>query len=156
MTAPMVRTPVPITYTQSLEIVFDQLPPTSNKIYFRGTQLTSAAKKYAEDFAKCMTDTVGYMHRFNPDGIFKLTVHIFLPAALNKGFSGAKSGSKSRYKKVDLSNRIKLLEDCVRDFLAIDDSQTFEIVLKKFHAPEKPGIWVKVEELHNPKEFGLH
>ena len=37
--------------TVSLHVVYPELPPSSNKIYFQGTKLTRTAREYAEAFA---------------------------------------------------------------------------------------------------------
>lgn len=142
----------------SLRIVYPEIPPTSNKIYFRGTILTKTAREYAERFAHFMA--VNYLHvvsAFNPNGVYCLSLHFYLPC-INETYNNPEvkpsKRAKSRYKRMDLSNRIKLLEDCVRDALAIDDSQTFEGNQMKYHEVNNPRVEIYVNEV-SPEWYGI-
>lgn len=94
----------------------------------------------------------------NPEGVFSLILHFYFDSLINETWNNPKvpesKRAKSRYKKIDLTNRIKLLEDCVRDALDIDDSQTFCSFQRKIHAPNNSHVEIEVEEL-SPSMFGL-
>lgn len=140
-------------------MVFPILPPTSNKLYFRGTILTATARKYAEDFAKFAAQHhLHEINEMNAKGVFALHLRFFFETLVNESFENPKvpesKRAKSRYKRIDLTNRVKLLEDCVRDALDIDDSQTFAASLEKHQDPGHERVEIEVEEV-SPKLFGL-
>jgi len=58
-----------------------------------------------------------------------LRVEIEIDAIENKGWSSGKS--KTRYKRLDVSNRIKLVEDVLCSMLGIDDSQFMSVTAVK-------------------------
>ena len=95
----------------TLHIVYKELPPSSNKIYFRGTILTRKAREYAERFS--FTVTREYLHLLNeirPQGIYAISIHFYFENLLNETFNNPKvpeqKRAKTRYKKLDLSNRV--------------------------------------------------
>ncbi len=142
----------------AIHITYPELPPTSNHIYFRGTILTSKAREYAERFAHFVVKN--HLHEIsslNPDGLFELTLHFYFNI-LTESYNNPKvpkaKRAKSRYKRVDLSNRIKLLEDCVRDALSIDDSRTLEMHQSKFHDPVHERVEIYVNEV-DPSLYGI-
>src|SRR3990172_11891222 len=101
-----------------LKMVFTQLPPSSNDIYFRGSILKAPARKYAEDFSKFAAQN--HLHEIsgmNPSGVFAVHLRFFFPTVINESWNNPKvkesKRAKSRYKRFDLTNRIKLLEDCI-------------------------------------------
>ena len=136
---------IPVLYME-----FSQLPPTSNKIYFKGTILRTEARKYAEWFAAEARRYLPLISQMNDQGIFALHLRFYM-TLLN-----ASKTAKDRYKKIDLSNRVKLIEDCVRDAIGIDDSHTFRATQEKRHEPDesKHRVLVWVEEV-NPADFGV-
>jgi len=50
--------------------------------------------------------------------------------------------AKSRYKKYDVSNRVKLLEDAVCEALGYDDCQNFTVSVAKRVTTENPSVTV--------------
>lgn len=115
----------------SLEIVVPFLPPTSNHIYVTNRWGRRFLSKEAKSFKNRFSTEVvpNYLHlisQLNPNSIYHVEWRFFFTddKIVNKTF-GAKSGAKMRYKKLDLTNRLKLIEDCLVEALAIDDSQFF-------------------------------
>lgn len=144
-----------------LDVVYPEVPPTSNHLYIKGTILTAVARKYAEDFSKFMAQNhLAAISDMDPSGVFALHLRFFLQELTNKNWGNMNlvpsKRPKSRYKRIDLSNRIKLLEDCIRDALAIDDSRTFAASQEKHQVlpgePERVEIVVQQVE---PEWFGL-
>lgn len=134
-----------------LKMVFPQLPPSSNNIYIKGSILKAPARKYAEDFAKFAAQN--HLHeisQMNADGVFALHLRFFFDTVVNETWNNPNvkesKRAKSRYKRFDLSNRIKLLEDCIRDALDIDDCQTFAASQEKHQDPSNPRVEIEVEE----------
>lgn len=144
-----------------VHFIYPELPPTSNKIYFRGTILTKKARNYAEQFAYYMVSNyIDVINNFTlgPNAILKLDLDFYFPNLINKTYNDKlidkQKRAKTWYKKIDLSNRIKLLEDCIRDALAIDDSRTFEMKQRKFHEPLNPRVEIFIEDV-DPKLYGV-
>lgn len=144
-----------------LEINYPELPPTSNRLYFRGTMLTAVAKRYAEAFSKFMMQRHGSeILEMDRASVYALHLRFFFKKLENAGWNDPKCPPsrrpKSRYKKIDLSNRIKLLEDCVRDALDIDDSQTFAASQEKHQCQEGEDERVEIIiQRVEPTLFGL-
>jgi Holliday junction resolvase RusA-like endonuclease len=142
---------------QNIVIVYNKLPPTSNKIYFQGTRLRSEARKYAEDFSyDVVRNHLPEISMLNRNGVFALHLRFYFDALMNKSFLDLdpKKRAESLYKKLDLSNRVKLLEDCIRDALAIDDSQTFAASQEKYQDPGKERVEILVQEIE-AAQFGV-
>lgn len=144
-----------------LHIVYPELPPSSNKIYFRGTILTRKAREYAERFQYYVTRN--YLHLINQlrvgeTTVFTVGIHFYFEELTNKSWHNPKVPEKkraqTRYKKLDLSNRVKLLEDCIRDSLGIDDSLTFEMHTLKSQDPKNPRVEIFVSE-SKPTDYGI-
>ncbi len=94
------------------------------------------------------------------DSIYALHLRFFFKSLENARWNDPtcppSKRPKSRYKRIDLSNRIKLLEDCVRDALDIDDSQTFAASQEKHQI--RDGEEERVEiiiQRTDPALFGL-
>jgi Holliday junction resolvase RusA-like endonuclease len=144
---------------RDLHMTFDRLPPTSNKIYIMGTKLRTESRQYAEWFA---AEARKYMHLFsqmNEQGVFALHLRFYMNlvnASWNDLTIPQSRRAKDRYKRIDLSNRVKLIEDCVRDAISIDDSHTFAASQEKHHEPDesKQRVEVFVQEV-DPSLFGL-
>lgn len=110
------------------------LPPSANNAYFNlpqgGRSLTTAGKKF-------LTETKAYLSQNFPAVLFTmkkntpymLYVRLWLSALENIGYSKGKTDS--RYKKIDAGNRLKLLEDALKDVCGTDDSQHLVVVLEK-------------------------
>jgi hypothetical protein len=62
-----------------------------------------------------------------------------LPNLLNKTWP---KGADTRYKKIDASNRVKLLEDCLATAFGVDDSQFFMQFAAKREGRDFTHIWV--------------
>lgn len=142
-----------------LHIVYKEIPPTSNKIYFRGTQLTAKARKYAEDFAKFVAQN--HLHEISGMDInatYAVHLRFYFDKLTNDSWNNLSvppsKRAKSRYKRIDLDNRIKLLTDCIRDAIGIDDSQFFAASQEKHEDPSNPRIEIMIEPVDSGM-FGL-
>jgi Holliday junction resolvase RusA-like endonuclease len=103
------------------------LPPSVNKLFTTVRDpatgvikrvLTSKARKIRRLVAALINRTL------DPSKLYELHIAFHLPCFTKKG----------AVRKVDLSNRIKFIEDCVCEALGIDDSHVFRIVLTKHHS----------------------
>lgn len=108
-------------------------PPTSNNVYVSGRGGIRFLSKEAKSFksqvtayiqANCLLAIskldrgalyrVWYAFFFQPDEVF------------NKTFGKKKDGPQTRYKRVDVENRVKLVADALATAIGIDDSQFWE------------------------------
>ena len=62
--------------------------------------------------------------------------------------------AESRYKRMDVSNRYKLVEDAVAETLGVDDAYNFAVAGKKLAAEDEPGLSVLLT-LDDPRVFGV-
>jgi len=110
-------------------------PPSVNKAYATTRSgrrlLTSEGKLYKQS----IRDVIGQKYSaYTPelsglgDKPLCLTVKLYTRTE-NKGWSEGKA--KNRYKRVDVSNRVKLLEDALFEALGVDDSLVFRLVVEK-------------------------
>ena len=115
-----------------LHIQIPSLPPSSNHAYFNlkgGRSLTKEGKKYK-------TETTTHIARSYPFELaqirqnepYVLYIRLYFDKLENDDWP---KKSKSRYKTVDASNRVKLLEDCVKDACGIDDAQHMIVIVEK-------------------------
>lgn len=127
-----------------LELPF--VPPSSNKAYFNlpsghGRTLSTEGKKFKRE-------TTAYLAQhypqqlafFRPNQPYLMLFRFFFEDVETAGF--AKGKAKFRYKTFDGGNRLKLLEDCLKDVGGIDDAQTLTSIWeKKQGLPERTVIW---------------
>jgi hypothetical protein len=66
--------------------------------------------------------------------------------------------AKGRYKKLDITNRLKVLEDIISDVTDVDDSHNLVVVAQKVDAPEdSTEVWVwNMEEEETPFNAALY
>lgn len=121
------------------------LPPSSNHAYFNlrggGRSLTAVGRAY-------LTSTKSHLQRlyrtemmfFQKNVPYLVLAHFYFPEVENKGYPNK---GETRYKKLDGNNRLKLLEDALKDAGGVDDSQTLGFFwLKKQGAPERVELWI--------------
>ena len=142
-----------------LQMVYPEIPPTSNKIYFQGTRLTQHARTYAENFAKYMFEHYGpEAMQLDKTSAYYIGLRFYFDTLENESFNNpdvpASKRAKSWYKKIDLTNRIKLLEDCIRDFIDIDDSQTFSASQEKYQDPGNERVEIHIVAI-DATRYGL-
>lgn len=120
------------------------LPLSANHAYINmpkgGRTLSAAGKKYK-------AETSGYLARtfpnemmiFKKDVPFGYLMQFCFPNLFNKGWPDK---AKTRYKKLDVTNRIKLFEDALFDASGIDDSQVLSAHEDKIEGTEYTHVWV--------------
>jgi len=110
------------------------LPPSTNHAYtnIRGTN----RRRLSDEGSSYKINTTLHMVRQYPaqltllrkDCAYLTAVRFWFPTLTNSGWP---SKAKSKFKVLDLSNRVKLLEDCLKDAAAVDDSCTMTSVWMK-------------------------
>lgn len=132
-------------------IVMKGVPPSANKAYWDnpkgGRILTTAGKAYKRD-------TVQYIVKNHANQTRELRKNATISCLIAYGFHNMMNmtwpeKADWRYKRLDLSNRAKLLQDAIVEATAIDDSQICFDFSYKYHAEEDLTtiyIWNEDEE----------
>ncbi len=109
-----------------LRITLPFLPPSVNKLFATVRDERGTLIRVLTAHARRMRKLIGAMvrGRLVVGRLYELHVDIFLAAFTRDG----------SVRQVDVSNRIKFLEDCLCQALGIDDRQFFKVVLTKHHA----------------------
>lgn len=133
---------------KQFEAYVGMLPPSSNKIHIvpRGRKrliLSQAAKNFKAD---CYGALKGFEPvRFGLDDELVLDITFYLKEFKNKGWKTGKA--KRKYRRRDVSNMLKLVEDTISLYLGIDDSQFLDIMARKRQAKDEGGIKICVKRL---------
>lgn len=136
------------------------LPPSANRLYARtrngGVRLTDEAKSYTEEVRGIVMGDLHLLYDFPIDleTVYSLHLIVFLQEVENPGWfqrytRGPNKGerkAKSRFKKVDVDNRIKFLQDCLVKAIGIPgDEQIFVGSQRKMKG--SPGVLASIEVL---------
>lgn len=122
------------------------LPPSSNTAWFNlprgGRTLSTAGKKFKTEtkafLAQHYVDKLIHFAKDEPYTVF-FRIHV---AELENTTWGKKNGAESRYKRNDVTNRIKLLEDVIAEVTGVDDTHTMTFVIQKVKASPKEKVEV--------------
>lgn len=134
--------------TTQLRVWVPHLPPSSNQIYIRhptgkGRILSDKARAFKIKAMRTIQQEghVAFLH-FQHNVTYELTLAVFFEQVEVKT-----STKGSRFKKIDLSNQVKLIEDTVAEAIGIDDSHNFRLKLEKHCDPKNPGLYVIYREI---------
>lgn len=124
------------------------LPPSANKAYasLRNRRILTAEGKL---FKQQVRDLFGQAYATRPlpelqDHALALDITLTFEAVENAGWS--KGTAKNRYKRVDVSNRLKLLEDAIFSALGVDDSLIFSLTVRKQAGTPASFVRIRLEE----------
>lgn len=127
-----------------IHITLKGIPPSVNHAYFtKGARriLSSAGRKFLletkTDILRRYPQALSFFKKNKPYVVyFRFT----MPQIYNKGYP---EKTDARYKTIDVSNRVKLLEDALKDVAGIDDSQNILVATHKVEGPEEQtDIWI--------------
>jgi len=119
------------------------LPPSVNHAYFqKGNRriLTAKGKKFKVEVKTHIARNCPHvLDFFNREDPYTIIFSLYFEAVHTVGKT-----AKSRYKKIDVSNRVKLLEDALTDACGHDDSQHMIVAACKSTVPagEEPHVEV--------------
>jgi len=84
---------------------------------------------------------------------YRLSLYFYMPSLFNKGYP---KKAKTKYKRRDVTNLVKVFEDLLCDVYGIDDSAFLEVALRKMHGPkyDKVGVSYRIEELEDLSNEG--
>lgn len=137
------------------------LPPTSNNIYANrsggGRVKTTEARSWQNRAVKeiLRQSHLSIQSEFDPTRMYWLDLLFYFKEVINRGWNerwkrGPKKGQRkaeNKWKKIDLGNRLKLLEDTIKDVTGVDDSSTFVLHLTKECDPDNPRVEVELWSL---------
>lgn len=107
------------------------MPPSVNKLYFtmRGKRVLSAEGRRVKALISTrVTQEAAQLLELNEPSPVTLTILLHFSAIENAGWPDK---AKSRYKRVDVDNRAKLLKDAVEAGLGLGDHLVFKLILEK-------------------------
>jgi Holliday junction resolvase RusA-like endonuclease len=131
------------------------LPPSSNQIYIRHPQ--GKGRILSDQARTFKIKAMNAIQREAKPVILQLKQNVPYELQLAVFFAQVEvkqSSVGSRYKKMDLSNVVKLIEDTVATAVGVDDCHNFRLVLEKHCDPQNPGIQVTLREVPE-SEVGL-
>jgi Holliday junction resolvase RusA-like endonuclease len=104
-------------------------------------------RKLSEEGDAYKQETSTYLSRYFPEEMqimkpnvsLGMAILLDMPDIFNKGWP---EKAKTRYKKLDVSNRVKLLEDAIAHAGGIDDSQFVNVMSAKRQGAEQTSIWI--------------
>ena len=137
-----------------IHLVLPGLPPSSNHAYFnapgRGRVLTDAGRKYKTGVAVLLQQKYRKELMFlRPNVPYAVVTKFHVEQVETLGYP---KKAKNRYKTLDGSNRLKLLEDVLATASGIDDSQFMQGLWVKVRGmPEQTEVWFwNLEEEESP------
>lgn len=116
-----------------ISISMTGLPPSANHAYFNLPRGGRVLSKEGKGYKTSVSSFVTQHHQKDIRDVKKnwpygLAIKLTFKDLYNETWPGK---AANRYKKVDVSNRIKLLEDALVDSLGIDDSQMIAVLVMK-------------------------
>ncbi len=140
-------------------LTYPKIPPSINTVYKVNRRtgalyMDSSAKAYKEEFAKYARENwISQIHGFNTEAVYYVGYSFFFPREelINEKY-GKDKRIKSRYKKFDVDNMVKLLQDCVSYTFGFNDSHIFSFAAEKTLA-DKRYVEIKISEIVLPEDL---
>lgn len=135
-----------------IHMKFSGLPPSVNHVYF--TTVKSVGRKrvplrvLTKDGKKYKTETLAYLSknyhrelaRFRNNAPHVMYIRLTMPDLETKGWPKT---AQSRYKRIDASNHVKVLEDVIVEASGVDDSNYMTSICEKRKGPaELTEVWI--------------
>lgn len=155
---------LPEELSRMFKVRVDFIPPSENNIRIirvhRGKPAGMAWTKEAKSFKKQFKNHINtakaveaalFSASHQEGDVYDLYIELGMPL-LNKSY-GKKNGAKYRYKKNDVANRRKLVEDALSEVLSIDDSCFFTVAMSKLHSDD-PYLSISLVQ-SDPNFYGV-
>ncbi len=129
--------------------VVEGVPPSSNHLY-SGQQrrfITKVGKAYKNRARSELAQQWIQETQPSPNDAHMLILRFFLPTILNGTF-GKKRGASTRFKRVDLSGLIKIVEDVVVEVTGADDASNLALVPMKLQSGD-PRVEIELWRLRD-------
>jgi len=140
-----------------IHLCMPYVPISSNHAYItvklpRGSKrvLSTEGRKFKTEATDHLTRNYAFVLKsVVPDKPYSIYFRFTMPDLLNETWP---NGAKTRYKKTDATNRIKLMEDVLADVTAVDDSHYFTVAASKVAGTtERTDIWIwSIEDEGSP------
>lgn len=139
-------------------------PPTANHIYVTSWKrkqrfLTKEASAFKTNaVAHIQANCLAAISSLNREALYRVWYVFYFnrDEILTKTYgSGKKGAAESRYKRVDVQNRLKLVTDALATAIGIDDSQFWEEGLTKLVCPANRTPWVDIFVTPLPPHYFL-
>lgn len=130
--------------------VIGGVPPSSNHLY-SGQQrrfITKVGRAYKNNARSELAQQWINEQQPSGDDAHMLILRFFLPAVLN-GTYGKKGGASSRFKRIDLSGLIKIVEDVVVEVTGADDASNLALVPMKLQSKREPRVEIELWRLRD-------
>jgi len=148
-----------------LFVILPFLPPTSNNIYSTGRGGIRFLSKEAKNFklraiATIQSECMAKIAKLDREALYQVRYDFYFPhdELVNKTYGSGKQGAaQTRYKRMDVENRIKIVSDSLSTAIGIDDCQFFEGGHRKYSASlvgDKPQIQIFLT-VEDPQKFGI-
>lgn len=129
------------------------LPPSVNHAWFNlphgGRTLKTEGKKYVAETKTLLAQKYQKeLLTFKKDEPYLVFFRVHFSEIQNATWGAAKKPAKTRYKRCDATNRIKILEDVIADITGIDDSCTMTFIVQKVETNLKEMIEVFVWNIY--------
>jgi len=123
----------------NLVLKIDRYPPSVNRLYsvVRGRKILSQEARAYKRYIKLLL-AEQMIQNFETSGKFRFH-YVLFGRWINKGWPK----TKTKFRRFDISNRLKCLEDAICEGLGIDDSQVFQIEIEK-REDERERIEVRI------------
>lgn len=136
------------------------LPPSTNHAYFqRGRKrvLTKEGKAFKTNVQTHLArHHQGFLSFFNADTPYCVVIRVQFPRD-ELYFKGWPEKANNRYKALDATNRVKLVEDAICSACKHDDRQHWQVAVLKTATEEEQGsldIWgFNLEQEESPLEY---
>ena len=125
------------------------VPPSSNHLYSGKTRrfITKAGKAYKNRTRSELAQQWINEQQPSVEDAHMLILRFFLPAVLNGTF-GKKGGATTRFKRIDLSGLIKIVEDVVVEVTGADDAANLALVPMKLQSDD-PRVEIELWRLRD-------
>lgn len=132
-----------------VSIALPFFPPSVNDAYFtkgRIRVLTKEGKKFKTEVKTYLArNCPQFLSFFTKDHAYELLFVTYFETVINKTWSP--DSSVAKYKRLDASNRVKLLEDVIAEATGYDDSQNLVVSVKKAQAESTTYVLVHAWDL---------
>lgn len=135
-----------------LSLFYPNTPPSLNSLYRTNPKtgviyLVKEGKAFKEEFYKFGKENwLSHIHSFDTEAPYRVTYEFYFPRekVLNDKF-GIDKRIKSRYKKFDVDNLLKIVTDSLAYVFGFNDSHIISVKASKLIS-EKKGVQITLEK----------
>lgn len=133
---------------EAIRIRLNNFPPSTNQAYFngpRGRVLSAEGRRYQATTKDVISSQYGFqLWSIRKDVAYRIDYIFYTSVYTKKG--------ASKFRRIDVTNRVKLLEDALTEVAGIDDSQCTTVVLRKVHSETEYVEIIIQEDVNEPNK----